>query len=300
VTSSAEFEVLAIGETMAMIAPALPGPLAGATELRLDIGGAESNVAMHLAGLGHTVAWASRVGDDPFGHRILQSISAAEVDVSMVTVDPDAATGLYFKDPAETGTQVFYYRANSAASAMNVDWLTGVRIASARIVHVSGITPALSESCALLLGTILSTAHANGVLVSFDVNYRAPLWSVATAAPVLRELAEQSDIVFVGRDEAEQLWGAQTATDIRRLLPGPARLIVKDAEVGATEFFGTDETFVASAEVAVIEPVGAGDAFAAGYLSALLSDTGSHLAIERGHALAAIALGSMLDVPRRS
>jgi 2-dehydro-3-deoxygluconokinase len=297
-TSSAEFDVLAIGETMAMIAPTLPEPLAEATELRLDIGGAESNVAMHLAGLGHTVAWASRVGDDPFGHRILQSISAAGVDVSMVTVDPDAATGLYFKDPVETGTRVRYYRANSAASTMSVDWLADVRITSARIVHVSGITPALSESCALLLGAILSTAHANGVLVSFDVNYRAPLWSVAAAAPVLRELAEQSDIVFVGRDEAEQLWGAKTATDIRRLLPGPARLIVKDAEVGATEFFGTDETFVASAHVAVVEPVGAGDAFAAGYLAALISDAGSRIAIERGHALAAIALGSMLDVPR--
>jgi 2-dehydro-3-deoxygluconokinase len=134
--------------------------------------------------------------------------------------------------------------------------------------------------------------------VSFDVNYRAALWSVAAAAPVLRELAEHSDIVFVGRDEAELLWGVQTATDIRRLLPGPARLIVKDAEVGATEFFGSDEIFVASVHVAVVEPVGAGDAFAAGYLSALLSGTGSRLAMERGHALAATALGSMLDVPR--
>jgi 2-dehydro-3-deoxygluconokinase len=298
-TSSDELDVLAIGETMAMIAPVRAVPLAEATELRLDIGGAESNVAIHLAGLGHSVAWASRVGDDPFGHRILETINAAGVDVSMVTVDPDSPTGLYFKDPAETGTRVRYYRKNSAASRMSVEWLADVRIASARIVHVSGITPALSESCARLLGAIVSTAHANGTLVSFDINYRAPLWSVETAAPVLRELAEQSDIVFVGRDEAEVLWGTKNAADIRQLLPAPDRLIVKDAEVGATEFLGNDETFVAAAEIAVVEPVGAGDAFAAGYLSALLSDSGSRLAIERGHALAAIALGSMLDVPRK-
>jgi 2-dehydro-3-deoxygluconokinase len=284
---------------MAMIAPVDAVPLAEATELRLDIGGAESNVAMQLAGLGHAVAWASRVGDDPFGRRILNTVDAAGVDVTMVTVDPDASTGLYFKDPVKSGTRIHYYRANSAASKMSAEWLAGVRIASARIVHVSGITPALSESCAELLGAIISTAHATGALVSFDVNYRAPLWPIETAGPVLRALAERADIVFVGRDEAEQLWGTQTALDIRRLLPGPERLVVKDAAIGATEFLGSDTTFVAPASVAVVEPVGAGDAFAAGYLSTLLSDGGSRLAIERGHALAAIVLGSTLDVPRK-
>lgn len=290
-------DVLAIGETMVMLAPEHSLPLSEATELRLDIGGAESNVAMHLASSGHAVAWASRVGDDPFGHRILARIAAADVDVSMVTIDPDAPTGLYVKDPTEA--RVHYYRANSAASRMSVEWLAGLPLASTRFVHISGITPALSKSCAAMVDAVISVAQENGSLVSFDVNYRAPLWPVETAAPLLRDLAQRADIVLVGRDEAENLWGTTTAMDVRRFLPGAARLVVKDGEVGATEFLGDEETFVPSPEVTVVEPVGAGDAFAAGYLSALVSNGGSREALEQGHARAAIALGSMLDVPRK-
>lgn len=289
------YDLLAIGETMAMLTPTTLVPLAGASVLRLDIGGAESNVAMHLARLGHPVAWASMVGSDPFGRRVLESISSAGVDTSKVTIDPDAQTGVYFKD--SVGSGVRYYRANSAASRMSEAWLTGVPVASARIVHVTGITPALSATCAGLLGAVVAIAHRSDVLVSFDVNYRSQLWPVDVAAPVLLALAEQADLVFTGRDEAELLWGTSTATDIRRFLPGPARLIVKDASIGATEFLGADETFVAAPRVSVVESVGAGDAFAAGYLSAFLSDLDSGAALSHGHSLAASALQSMLDVP---
>jgi 2-dehydro-3-deoxygluconokinase len=290
-----EYDLLAIGETMAMLTPTTLVPLAEASVLRLDIGGAESNVAMHLARLGHPVAWASRVGNDPFGRRILDTIASAGVGTSYVTIDPDAPTGLYFKDPAGSG--VLYYRANSAASRMSEAWLGAVPVASARIVHVSGITPALSETCAGLLEGVIAIAKRANVLVSFDVNYRPQLWPVDDAGPALLALAEHADLVFTGRDEAELLWGTSAAADIRRLLPRPARLIVKDASIGATEFLGADETFVAAPEVSVIESVGAGDAFAAGYLSAFLSDLDSGAALSHGHSLAASALQSMLDVP---
>jgi 2-dehydro-3-deoxygluconokinase len=296
VSSRPTYDLLAIGETMAMLTPTTLVPLVDAAELRLDIGGAESNVAMHLARLGHPVAWASRVGNDPFGRRIVDTIVRAGVDTSYVTVDQRAPTGLYFKDPAGFG--VLYYRANSAASRMSEEWLADVPVASARIVHVSGITPALSATCAGLVEAVIETAHRAGVLVSFDVNYRPQLWPVAEASRVLLSLARQADLVFTGRDEAELLWGTSAATDVRRLLPRPERLIVKDASVGATEFLGEEETFVAAPEVAVLESVGAGDAFAAGYLAAFLSELESGAALVQGHALAASALRSMLDVPR--
>jgi 2-dehydro-3-deoxygluconokinase len=296
-SSRPTYDLLAIGETMAMLAPTTLVPLVEAVELRLDIGGAESNVAMHLARLGHPVAWASRVGNDPFGRRILDTLATAGVDTSSVTIDPDTRTGVYFKDSTGSVPSVHYYRTNSAASRMSADWLTGVPIPSARIVHVSGITPALSATCAGLLDAVIATAHRADVLVSFDVNYRPQLWPVEDAAPIMLALAEQADLVFAGRDEAELLWGTPTAADVRRLLPHPARLIVKDASVGATEFLGVQETFVAAPEVSVIESVGAGDAFAAGYLSAFLSDLDSGAALLHGHSLAASALQSMLDVP---
>jgi 2-dehydro-3-deoxygluconokinase len=291
------FDLLAIGETMAMLTPTTPVSLAEAVEVRLDVGGAESNVAMHLARLGHRAAWAGRIGDDPFGRRILHALAGAGVDTAGATIDPDAPTGLYFKDSAGPVPRVHYYRAGSAASRMDEGWLAGVPIASARVVHVSGITPALSATCFGLLDAVSSTAHRAGALLSFDVNYRPQLWSAAEAAPVLLALAEHADLVFTGRDEAELLWGTRAAADVRRLLPGPARLVVKDASVGATEFLGDEETFVAAPEVSVIEPVGAGDAFAAGYLSAFLSELDSGAALRHGHSLAASALQSMLDVP---
>lgn len=283
-------EVLCLGETMAMVTPAVPEPLAQAGNLRLDIGGAESNVALYLADLGHRTAWASRVGDDPLGRRIVAALTQHGVDTDYVLFDTEAPTGVYFKDPGTDGTRVFYYRAGSAASRLSDTDLATLPIHETPLVHVSGITAALSESCRALLRTVLKRE----LPVSFDVNYRPGLWPTAEAGPVLLDLARQADIVFVGRDEAETLWGASTAHDIRELIGGP-RLIVKDGAVGATEFENAAQMFVAAPPVKVVEPVGAGDAFAAGYLSGLLRGSSSAERLRLGHAVAARALSSMGD-----
>jgi 2-dehydro-3-deoxygluconokinase len=294
-TRAPTYDLLAVGESMAMVTPAVVESLSESSVLRLDVGGAESNVALHLARLGNSVAWASSVGDDPLGRRILATIAAGGVDTSLVTVDPTAPTGVYFKDPAPTGTRVYYYRAGSAASRLGPESLAGIPIASARMVHLSGITPALSDSCAALVDAIFDEARRLGIPVSFDINYRAGLWSVEAAGPVLRRLAERADLVFVGRDEAEVLWGTPAAADIRALLPSCERLIVKDGAVGATEFIGETETFVDAPVVEVVEPVGAGDAFAAGYLAAVLRGDTSRDALAHGHTLAGLALTSVID-----
>jgi len=135
--------------------------------------------------------------------------------------------------------------------------------------------------------------------VSFDVNYRAGVWPVAVAAPRLRALADRADVVLVGLDEAAVLWGAATPADVRTLLPGPARVVVKDGAVGATELGAEGPVSVPAHRVEVLEPVGAGDAFAAGYLGALLRDRPAAAALQEGHDLAALALVSTTDVPRR-
>src|SRR4051812_34848282 len=130
-------DLLAFGETMLVLAPAAGESLRTAAALRVDHAGAESNTCVGLARLGHAVAWLSRLGTDPAGDRILDSLAAEGIDTRWVQRDPDRPTGLMLKEP---GTGVRYYRTDSAASAMGPELLAGVPIAAARAVLVSGIT----------------------------------------------------------------------------------------------------------------------------------------------------------------
>lgn len=277
------FEVTCVGESMALVTPDPPAPLALGGPMRLDVAGAESTVACYLAMLGARAAWAGRVGDDPLGRLLLSRIGSYGVDTSLVEVDPAAPTGVFFKDPGER-TTVYYYRGGSAASRLG----PGLVPSLSGLVHLSGITPALSPSCAALVEAVLDSAAT----VSFDVNYRPALWPVATAAPVLARLAARADVVFVGLDEARTLWGVAGPADVRDLLPGPATIVVKDAANGAW----CGDTFVPAPPVEVVEPVGAGDAFAAGYLYGMLKDLPGPARLRLGHLVAGAALRVTGDV----
>jgi 2-dehydro-3-deoxygluconokinase len=275
---------------MAMFVPADPGPPERVRTWTRSTGGAESNVACQLAGLGVAAAWVSAVGDDPFGRAVVDFVAGHGVDVSGVVVDPDRPTGVYFKAPGG----VRYYRRGSAASGMGPGMLAGLPRHRVDLVHTSGITPALSRSCLALMRALLAAPRRN--LVSFDVNWRPALWAGRDPA-VLRELAALADVVLVGADEAEALWGAGTPAAIRAVLPEPAALVVKDAEVGAT-LFERDRPalFQPALRVDVVEPVGAGDAFAAGYLAALLAGEAPVRRLRAGHLRAAGALRTTDDV----
>ncbi|WP_433869725.1 sugar kinase [Saccharopolyspora sp. CA-218241] len=285
-------EVLCVGETMSLVAPADATPLERAPAFTLSAGGAESNVAIHLASLGHRVGWASRVGDDPLGRRLVADLARAGVDTALVEVHPAAPTGVYFKDPRPEGTRVHYYRAGSAASTMDQDFLADVVLDAPAAVHLSGITPVLSTGCDRLVRRLLTRPRRSRL--SFDVNHRPALWSAAEAAPVLRELAQLADVVFVGLDEAAALWSVRTPEEVRALLDRPELVVVKDGALAAYEF-GVGTTSVPAPRVEVVEPVGAGDAFAAGYLSGLLRGADASRRLRLGHLLAARSLLSTED-----
>ncbi|WP_254909670.1 sugar kinase [Micromonospora sp. NBS 11-29] len=285
-----------MGETMVVLVPDDGGPLEHAARLAVGVGGAESNVAAALARLGHRVAWVSRVGDDPFGRRVVAEVAAAGVDVGTVTVDPIAPTGVYLKDPAPAGTRVHYHRAGSAASRLGPRDLDDPRLAGVRLLHLSGITAALTDSCRELLGHALDGRALPGARVSFDVNHRAALWPADRAAPVLRDLADRADVVLVGADEAATLWGVDDPDAVRELLPRPELVVVKDGSVGATALPRTGSAvFVPALPVDVVEPVGAGDAFAAGFLSGLLRDRDLTSCLRLGHLTAAPVLAARGD-----
>lgn len=284
--------LLTIGETMAMVAPVVAVPVTEAEEFLLDAGGAESNVASHVAALGHRALWFSRLGDDALGHRVAGQLARRGVDVSRVVFDAGNPTGLYVKDP---GRGVLYYRRGSAAAHLSVADADAVSFDGIDLLHVSGITAAISDSAAAFLTRVIERARDAGIPISFDVNHRAPLWDAVTAAPVLLDLARCADVTFVGRDEAENLWGTATAADVRALLPDVPQLIVKDGDIGATAFVGRDAVFEPAMRVEVVEAVGAGDAFAGGYLAGLLSGDPVTARLRAGHARAARTLQTTTD-----
>ncbi|MFB7498852.1 sugar kinase [Streptomyces sp. NPDC056161] len=284
--------VVCVGETMAALSPDPPRPLADADRLRLSVAGAESNVAMYLADHGIPVSWLSALGADPLGDKVRAAVAAAGVDVTHVRTDPDRPTGLLVKDPGPTGTRVRYYRSGSAASALGPGLLDREPVRGAALLHFTGITPALSSSCRdLVTRALAGPGAARPHAVSFDVNHRAALWPDGTAPDVLRTLADRADIVFVGLDEAQDIWGAGlTLPDLRRLLPGPRILVVKDGARAATAVSRGGTCTVPALRTRVVEPVGAGDAFAAGFLAGLLRGGSTTYALRLGHITAVSAL----------
>lgn len=299
---SPEHKILCVGETMTMVSPTSPIPLIDADLFTISAGGAESNVASHLAALGFDALWLSRLGDDALGDRIVTSLSERGVGIQSVIRDRMNPTGVYFKDPVPRGRRaVNYYRSGSAASHMSTLDYARWPFADATWVHTSGITAALSASCDALVGRIIDGATADGYGVSFDVNYRPALWwTRELAAARTLHLARQCRVVLVGLDEAQELWGVATAADVAELLSAVPTVVVKDGANEAVEILqrpdGLRESHrVPARRVEVIEPIGAGDAFAAGFLAGYLRGDPPQDRLAAGHRLAAWTLESLHD-----
>lgn len=287
--------LLCVGEAMVQVTPTEGRGITSSTRFQLAAGGAESNVASLVAQLGHHTTWLGAVGQDPFGEIVVSSMETVGVDVSRVLRDPDHRTGVYFKEVDGERTAVYYYRQSSAASYLGPTALQSVSHTRWDAVHLSGITPALSESCDQLARSVIVDRVLGSATVSFDVNYRKALWPQAVAAKSLMELANFADVVFVGMDEARDLWGLKDARAVRDFLPDPRLIVIKNADVEAIEFDGDEETRVQALPVEVVESVGAGDAFAAGWLSAHLESRSSSDRLRLGHMMAAQALLTTTD-----
>ncbi|MEU8673714.1 sugar kinase [Streptomyces sp. NPDC048560] len=316
-------DVVCLGESMVTFLPSRPGRLADVPTFGRGIGGAESNVACALAAAGHSATWVSRVGTDGFGDHLVETVAGYGVGTGAVRRDPERPTGIYFRTATDRATdvhEVAYYRAGSAASAMSVHNVPYEDVFAGRVLHLSGITAALSAQCLELLHD-LTEPRAGRPLVSFDVNHRPGLWRTGAAGPdVLLDLARRSDLVFVGEDEAQEAWGVRGAEAIREALPEPGVVVVKRGADGVSVFSGlrpgTHSPTAGGAEdvpalrvdvpalrVDVVAPVGAGDAFAAGFLSATLRGLPVRERARHGHLMAAAVLtvpGDLTQPPARA
>lgn len=275
--------------------PASEGGIEYAAHGEIRFGGAESNVAICASRLGTSTAWIGRIGDDAFGRRITRALRGERIAVHDV-VDAVAPTALMLKDhPIPGRTRVSYYRRSGAGSNLSPADLPLEIIRNADVLHVTGITLALSETARESVFAAVHCARDAGVKVSFDVNHRSKLWSAEQAADVYRDLAALSDIVFAGTDEAEILVGkakpAQLADSLRAL--GPDQAVIK---LGADGALGIDHATTLTqpaVPVQVVDSVGAGDAFVAGYLAELIEGSPLATRLETGAACGAyVCLGS--------
>jgi len=291
-TESTVPRVVTLGETMGLLIGPVPGSISHVGSLGIGIGGAESNLAIGLSRLGHPVAWVGRVGEDSFGDRIVRELRAEGVQLH-VRRDPQAPTGLMLKEQrTRQQTNVWYYRAGSAGSGLEPADLPLDVIAAAEVLHVTGITPALSATAAAAVAQAVDAARSAGTLVSFDVNFRHRLWARARAADALTPLVRAADVVFAGVGEA-QLFVPDTE-DLPTLLAGlhalgPAEVVLKRGGQGSIGSCGDQVVEQKIVPVDVVDTVGAGDAFAAGYLAARLDGLDLRARMHRGALLGAWA-----------
>jgi len=301
-----ETEVVTLGECLASFVAADAGPLAEARGFTRHIAGAEANVAVGLARLGHAVAYIGRVGGDGFGTAILRALRGEGVDVRHLTIDDSARTGVMFRERRVLGAMdVVYHRAGSAGSRLTPEDVVravddGV-FEGIRWLHLTGITPALSDTARAATTRALEEGRRIGATVSLDVNLRRRLWSDEQAAPVLRDLASRVDVVFGSTDELALVAGADIDSEPDQLVAavaatGPRTVVVKLGRDGA---LGRDgETSMAEPGIAVtdvVDPVGAGDAFCAGFIAGRLDGVDLTTALLMGNACGALAVAASGD-----
>ncbi|MFJ9365235.1 sugar kinase [Nocardia sp. NPDC101769] len=272
--------LVTLGEALGVVAATDPGPLAPGAAMRMDFAGAEATVAVGVRRLGHESAWTGSLGADAVGRMILERLRAERVDVSRCRIDPELSSGLMLRERRTADrTRVTYYRRGLAGSRLSVNEIDTAQIAAAGVLHITGITPALSDSARAAVDLAVDIAAAAGVPISLDVNYRRALWSPGRAAAELTKLTSRADILFAGADEAAMLLrtgGSETLVSVAESLAalGPSEVVLKLGAEGAVAWADGVLLREEAVPVTVVDPVGAGDAFAAGYLAGLL-DGGS-------------------------
>lgn len=273
--------IITFGETMLRLSPPSYQRIVQAGHFEVAVAGTESNTAVVLAQLSASVTWLSRLPDNPLGHMVAQRLRMLGVDVSRVTWDSNSRLGIYFLEAGVTPrpTRVYYDRKYSAMSLWRPgEWDWHTLLQDTDLLHTTGITPALSQSCLQATREALQTAHQMGVPVSFDVNYRSQLWKPEQARAAIEELLPLVHILFVTPADARTVLGidgedTRTAEHVRQRYDVP--IVVTPLRDQQSATIGRRHSVVATAEgtrqsegclFEVIDHIGSGDAYNAGFL----------------------------------
>jgi len=294
-------DVVTMGEMLVQFNAVATGPLRHVGYFEKHAAGAEANFAVGMVRMGFTASFISRVGGDEFGKYILSVLKGEGVDVSRVIVDKEAPTGVYFIQrsyPIPEKSSVVYYRRGSAASRLCPEDVDIEYTRGARLFHVTGITPALSDSCREASYKALEIAQNNNVIISLDTNIRLKLWREERAREVLSPMVKKAAIILTEPDDTEILIGEGNPEKAAKTLlnMGPSIVVLKLGEEGAIAATKDQIVKKPAFKVPVVDVIGAGDAFAAGFVASILRGWSLEKALEVGNAAGALVVTVRGDV----
>ncbi len=295
------YDMTTFGETMLRLSVPAGRRLECAATLDVHLGGAESNVATLLARLGRPTAWSGALPESPLGRLVAAALRSAGVDVGNIHWHPTARMGTYYVEfsAPPRPIQVLYDRAHSAAAQMMADDLAWDTLLDTRLLHLTGITPALAPGCLAAVTAARQRAGEAGIPVSFDVNFRSKLWSPTAAAAALSPLLDGVALLFCGRGDAELLFGLRgepveiVAQLAERFRAQTVIMSVGDAGVLAWQDGRLWQS--AALPVQILDRLGAGDALAAGVIDGWLRGDLAY-GVQLGAVLAALALSQEGDM----
>lgn len=296
--------VISIGEMMIQMCPSFEGPLRQARAFERHVAGSEGNTLVGLELLGVRTKLVSRVGDDELGLAVLAELRARGVDVSWVTKDKDAPTGVYFIQrgyPLQGKTTVLYYRAGSAASRLSAQDIEDDLMDDGELVLMSGITPALSPSCNEACLKLMEKAKAHRLPLAFDTNIRVTLLPDPTEAlTLLQPFIAGAEIIFTGKGDLSYLFGAgdveEQITKLRHIAKRAKIILVKLGKHGAAAYLPEHTYYHNGYQVKVVDELGAGDAFNAAFIASMLRRDGVEQALRYANAAGALTVTGKGDL----
>jgi 2-dehydro-3-deoxygluconokinase len=281
-------DVVALGEAMIEFNQARAGDPEAYVQ---GYGGDTSNMAIAAARLGSAAGYVTRVGDDAFGRRLLALWQRERVDTGGVGIDPDAPTGVYFVAHGPHGHEFSYLRAGSAASRLRSTSLPAGTLQRARVLHVSGISQAISDTACDSCFAAIEIARRAGARISYDPNLRLKLWPLARARAVIRATFAGADWVLPSQDDARVLYGRDDAGALIDAChaDGAPLVVLKRGPEGCIVSDGRRRVTIAGHRVASVDATGAGDCFDGAYAARICAGDDPFAAAHYANAAAALA-----------
>ncbi|MFD1562554.1 PfkB family carbohydrate kinase [Haloarchaeobius amylolyticus] len=286
-------ELTSFGESLLRLATPPETPLETTDTLDVHVGGAEGNVAVAAQRLGIETTWVSKLPSTPLGKRVTSTYRSHGVSTA-VQWDEGGRLGTYYLEPGSEprGSNVVYDRGGASIRTATPDELPIDPIVNADALHVTGITPALSDTLASTTERLLSYARDNGTTTVFDVNYRSNLWDTKTAAETLGGLLPQVDVLFVALRDARQVLGYDQGPEaVARRVTDEYDLelaVVTQGEAGALAYDGEAVVEQSTIPTETVDAIGTGDAFVGGFLAAWLTNGTLETSLKWGVATAAL------------